>query len=257
MIQHILFEIPKLKSKQAKVYLESFTSHPLYELKEKNKIFVGGFFEQLPSDLPDFLQNYTNLDVDIDWTSQWQSFSPHFNNQNFELDLSSYGIHKVIFLQPGPGFGDLSHPTTKLCLKHMAKLCRGHVVIDFGCGSGILSVAAWVFGAYKVISLEIDGPSIEHTKSNLALNHFPTDFVYESMPPLIDESDSLCIINMTFGEQKVALKPHVLPKKPIRFLSSGILKTQKEDYILWGKTLGVNFEVLDELEGWLVFQGSN
>lgn len=255
MTLHLIFEVLTKDLKEAKFFLEERALHPLYHLQEKKKHFIGGFFTEIPTPLPPFIKNYSILDTEINWTTQWQEFSPNFKDHLFELDLSPYGITRILKLKPGPGFGDLSHPTTKLCLKHMSHLCCGHTVIDFGCGSGILSVAAWAFGAYKVISLEIDQPSIEHAKQNLAFNGFPSSLVLESMPPILDEHDTICVINMTFGEQKIALKDLSIFKRPMQFLSSGILSSQKEKYLSWAKMHDIHFELLDELEGWCLFKG--
>lgn len=255
MTLHLIFDVNVKTLKKAIEFLDSISLHPVYHLQEKNKHSIGGFFENIPSDLPDFLKSYSILDTEIDWLNQWQEFSPHFKNDYFELDLTPYGFNKMLRLLPGPGFGDMSHATTRLCLKHMAHLCNGRTVVDFGCGSGVLSVVAWAFGAYKVISLDIDLASLEHTKKNLKLNEYSNEFVFEKAPSILDEDDSLCVINMTFGEQKIALADLSIFKRSMQFLSSGILSSQKKEYIDWAYIKGLEFELLEELEGWCIFKG--
>jgi ribosomal protein L11 methyltransferase len=73
---------------------------------------------------------------------------------------------------PGAGFGDGRHPTTQLCLQALAALApRGRAwrLLDFGSGSGILSIAGARLGA-AVDAVEIDPRAIEHAERNLALN---------------------------------------------------------------------------------------
>lgn len=255
MIQHLLFQIELRDVTKARTFLQPLSVHPLYELKEKTKVYLGGFFKAVPDSLPDYLSNFTLQDNQVDWMSQWEEFCPHFEDKVFKLELLPYGIHQTLNLLPGPGFGDLSHATTQLCLKHMAKKCATRIVIDYGCGSGVLSVAAWAFGAYKVLSIEIEQEAIAHTKQNLRNNQFPDDYVFDSLPKLLDENDSLCVINMTFGEQKVALKDHELFKKPLHILSSGILKSQQNDYMKWAKSFNCEVHPIDELDGWVIFEG--
>ena len=255
MSYHLLFDVLFKEKNKAIKFLQSKTSEPLYQIKEKAHFAVGGFFYELPKDFPDFLQNYKILNESVDWDSQWEQFSPNINNNRFELNLSLYGVNKKIFLNPGPGFGDLSHATTKLCLETLSQYGKQQTIIDYGCGSGILSVAAWAMNAAEVISIEIEPESILHTQKNLELNQFPSNLVFESLPLRPYDLNLICLINMTFGEQKIALSNLELFPKKTRFLSSGILEEQKQNYIEWGKEKGILFSPLKTLEGWMLFEG--
>lgn len=254
MLVHLQFQISPKDLKKAKAFLEPLSSEPLYIIKEETCIQIGGFFNHTLSDLPVFLSSYTQLDSHVDWSKQWQDFSPHIKNDKLELDLSCYGCKKIIYLKPGPGFGDLSHPTTKLCLKHLAKVDKNLDVIDFGCGSGVLSVAAYAFGAQRVISLEIEPDAISHAKNNLKLNGFRDDLVLSCMPALT-LNHPLCVINMTFGEQKIAFFQLSMFPKNTTFLSSGILQEQKNAYLEWAKSKNLELEMIDKEGKWLLFKG--
>ncbi len=77
-----------------------------------------------------------------------------------------------IYLDPGLAFGTGTHATTALCLQWIdANNLQGMNVIDFGCGSGILAIAALKHGAKKVYCTDIDPQAIESTLSNTANNH--------------------------------------------------------------------------------------
>jgi len=84
-----------------------------------------------------------------------------------------------IELDPGLAFGTGSHPTTRLCLEWLEQNLRGgESVIDYGCGSGILAIAAARLGAKSVIAIDIDEQALISTQSNAQANP-PTDQLIE------------------------------------------------------------------------------
>lgn len=86
----------------------------------------------------------------------------------------------VLNLDPGLAFGTGMHPTTQLCLEWLsANDLSGQTVIDFGCGSGILGVAAGCLGASQVTGLDIDPQALLATEHNASLN----DLVVETLLP--------------------------------------------------------------------------
>ena len=81
-------------------------------------------------------------------------------------------------LDPGLAFGTGSHPTTRLCLRWLAaNLAPGQTVLDYGCGSGILAIAAAKLGAAKVAGTDIDAQAIEASRANAARNGVSARFV--------------------------------------------------------------------------------
>lgn len=78
----------------------------------------------------------------------------------------------AIVLDPGLAFGTGSHPTTRLCLGWLdAHLRTGETVIDYGCGSGILAIAAARLGASRVVGVDIDPQALVAARSNASINH--------------------------------------------------------------------------------------
>ncbi len=76
-----------------------------------------------------------------------------------------------IILEPGMAFGTGTHPTSQMCLLAIETYCRpGDLVIDLGCGSGILSIGAIQCGAQSVLAFDIDAQAIASARHNLALN---------------------------------------------------------------------------------------
>jgi ribosomal protein L11 methyltransferase len=73
----------------------------------------------------------------------------------------------VISLDPGMAFGTGTHPTTQLCLEALEDLVTGHLdVLDLGCGSGILAIAAAKLGAQKIVAVDIDETAVRVTQEN-------------------------------------------------------------------------------------------
>jgi ribosomal protein L11 methyltransferase len=81
------------------------------------------------------------------------------------------GLGNLLELDPGQGFGTGAHPSTRLVLEElMARLGGGEQVLDVGCGSGVLGLAALRLGASRAVGVDIEAPAIETTRRNAALN---------------------------------------------------------------------------------------
>ena len=140
----------------------------------------------------------------------------------------------VIRLDPGLAFGTGSHPTTALCLAWLAaRDLNGLEVIDYGCGSGILAIAAALRGAGTVIAVDIDAQAITACKANLERNGIAADRVLVGQvetTPLV--AADLLIANILAGPL-VELAPRfaALLRPGGEILLSGILQSQLEAII--------------------------
>lgn len=153
--------------------------------------------------------------MSINWKKQWEDHAPTFKNGQAHIPLPG---GKTFPLDPGPGFGDYSHPTTQLMLAHMPPLVKNKPVVDIGCGSGILSIAAAHLGAASVHGIDICPLALTHAKQNAALNHLALAFssTHHTSTP------SIYLMNMIPLEQQDAIKA-VSPAKGSLFLISGLL----------------------------------
>ena len=80
-------------------------------------------------------------------------------------------------LDPGLAFGTGSHPTTRLCLRWLDRhLAGGETLLDYGCGSGILAIAAVKLGAARVDGVDIDTQAVTASRDNAALNNVTAQF---------------------------------------------------------------------------------
>jgi ribosomal protein L11 methyltransferase len=95
------------------------------------------------------------------------------------LDAMSTPSAVVLKLDPGLAFGTGTHPTTALCLRWLdANPPKGQTVVDYGCGSGILGIAALLLGARQAVGVDTDPQALQATAENCAKNaldpaHFP------------------------------------------------------------------------------------
>jgi len=138
----------------------------------------------------------------------------------------------VIRLDPGLAFGTGSHPTTFLCLSWLAGVdLKDYRVIDFGCGSGILAIAACKLGARQVIAVDIDPQALSATASNMQVNNISADQIQLSSPADMDQSQANLLVANILAGPLVDLAPRfaALVKSGGQVLLSGILKTQLDE----------------------------
>ncbi|SET84951.1 50S ribosomal protein L11 methyltransferase [Thalassotalea agarivorans] len=114
---------------------------------------------------------------DKDWEREWMdNFHPMKFGQRLWICPSWREIPEPdavnVMLDPGLAFGTGTHPTTSLCLTWLDGLdLTGKTVVDFGCGSGILSLAALKLGAEKVIGIDIDPQALQASRENAKRNN--------------------------------------------------------------------------------------
>lgn len=110
------------------------------------------------------------------WERSWMS---DFEPQHFGADLWIVPSHcqapeaqaRNIHLDPGLAFGTGTHPTTRLCLQWLATAdLHDKTLLDYGCGSGILGIAAARCGARQIFAVDIDEQALQATKNNATLN---------------------------------------------------------------------------------------
>ncbi|HLE11973.1 MAG: hypothetical protein A2504_06310 [Bdellovibrionales bacterium RIFOXYD12_FULL_39_22] len=122
-----------------------------------------------------FFQEISTLSSD--WNAEWKKhYSPiKISDTLFiipEWEKSNYPSSGHIFINPGQGFGTGNHETTHLCLQLLDELFlpKNPMVLDFGCGSGILGIAAIKLKAALVDFCDIDRQALDNCKENIALN---------------------------------------------------------------------------------------
>ena len=158
-------------------------------------------------------------------------------------------------IDPGLAFGTGSHPTTRLVLGFLEEtILGGERVLDYGCGSGILAVAAAKLGAAGVDAVDVDPQSVEASAANAALNHVAVRaFAPEALPPAQYD----VVVSNILLQPLVLLAPLLAARaRPGgRIALAGILETQAreliEAYAPWFDTA-----VRAQLEGWALVAGN-
>lgn len=173
---------------------------------------------------------------DKDWEREWMdNFHPMQFGQRLWICPSWRSVPDPnainVMLDPGLAFGTGTHPTTALCLKWLDSLdLKDKLVIDYGCGSGILAIAALKLGAKRVIGIDIDPQAIQASRDNAERNNVSHDielYLTKDIPDNL-QADVL-VANILAGPLK-ELEPNINSLiKPAGLLGlSGILTSQSQ-----------------------------
>jgi ribosomal protein L11 methyltransferase len=192
---------------------------------------------------------------DQDWVRLTQSqFEPVEITPTFWIVPSWHepppGAQQVIRLDPGLAFGTGTHPTTRMCLRWIARHPReGQRVLDYGCGSGILAIGAAKHGAAPVDAVDIDEAAVRSTQANAQANGVQ---LAAGLPDQAHGRYDTVLANILATPLKVLaplLTAHVAPGGAL--VLAGILSRQagelKEAYAPY-----CSLEVSDEEDGWIL-----
>jgi ribosomal protein L11 methyltransferase len=161
-----------------------------------------------------------------------------------------------IALDPGLAFGTGSHPTTQLCLRWLAQELRaGQSVLDYGCGSGILAIAACRLGAGRVVGTDIDPDAIAAGRANAQRNGVDATFVPIGGLPAIEGAFDNVVSNI-LANPLISLAPALARQvRPGgRIVLSGILDAQAADVMkAYGRWFTIG--VCERDTGWCALAG--
>jgi ribosomal protein L11 methyltransferase len=159
-------------------------------------------------------------------------------------------------LDPGLAFGTGSHPSTRLCLRWLRRELRaGETVLDFGCGSGILAIAAGRLGASRVMGTDIDPNALTASRANATRNGVDATFLPVDGLSTLDAFD--VVVANILANPLVSLAPalsrHVRPGG--RIVLAGILDAQADAVMtVYGRWF--NIGVCERDEGWCALAGT-
>ena len=233
---------------QAVTYMDA-QDNPVYEpLPGETKLWgetlVTGLFdaETDPAPIIAFFQRHFGKQMpykveqleDKDWVREWMD---HFHPMQFGerlwicpswRDVPDPDAVNVM-LDPGLAFGTGTHPTTALCLQWLDGIdLVGKTVVDFGCGSGILAIAALKLGAARVIGIDIDPQAIQASRDNAERNGVADQlelFLPEDQPKSL-QADIL-VANILAGPLRELAPLMNELVRPCGLLAlSGVLETQ-------------------------------
>lgn len=163
-----------------------------------------------------------------------------------------------LVLDPGLAFGTGSHPTTFLCLQWLTETLRGGPgtqlsLLDYGCGSGILAIAAAKLGAASVLGVDIDANALTAARDNAINNQVALDLRHSK--ETLDERFDIVVANILTNPLCV-LAPLLVGRiaQGGRIALSGVLETQAEQVIAAYAPL-IALQVGASREGWVRLEG--
>ncbi|MCX4315677.1 MAG: 50S ribosomal protein L11 methyltransferase [Lachnospiraceae bacterium] len=209
---------------------------------------------------------------DRDWINNWKEFFHAFRIGEDIVIKPSWQDHQeaevregdlVLEIDPGISFGTGAHETTRLCIEALrAQVKEGDEILDVGCGSGILSIAAVKLGAAHADAIDIDPIAVDATKENMMVNGVSEEQIRTEAGNLIDDT----ALQKQYGKKQydiivaniladilVLLTPVVAPflKPGGCYITSGILDTRAEEVKKAVLQAGLTVEAIKQQNDWV------
>lgn len=200
-----------------------------------------------------------------DWENNWkQYFHPIPVGEKLLIrplweDEYEAGDRKVLNIEPGLAFGTGTHETTRLCLQTLEKhVTDGTTVLDIGCGSGILSIAALILGAEKAVGVDIDALAVKTAIENGEVNGFKEPeytILQGNLTDKVSGKFDVVVANIVADVIILFCKDVAsFMKDDAVFITSGIIDTREQDVIDAFDKYGFEIEKRNTESGWVCFQ---
>lgn len=207
-------------------------------------------------------QHQVEIVEDQDWERSWMdNFKPMRFGRRLWIVPSWHEAPEPeavnLLLDPGLAFGTGTHPTTALCLQWLdsqdLKDCN---VLDFGCGSGILAIAALLLGARHAVGTDIDIQALEASRDNAGRNGIADELFPLYLPEQLPQVEADVLVANILAGPLVALAPQLsgLVKSGGRLALSGILAEQGEE-VAAAYAQDFDLDPIATLDGWVRITG--
>ncbi len=160
------------------------------------------------------------------------------------------GDYIDIVLDPGMAFGTGQHPTTKLCLEAIERVCHEAApesMLDMGAGSGLLAIAAGKLGAKGIVAIDNDPISVEASRVNAGINGVTLESLLNDTPP--DRTFDLVVANILAGPL-IEMAPKLAKCVGSHLILSGLLREQVDAVSQAYISEGMKIIRTDALEEW-------
>lgn len=204
---------------------------------------------------------------DEDWANNWKKYYKPLAVGKRLLILPSWeeapaGNRRMpLRLDPGMAFGSGTHPTTNMCLSFLdSTVQKGDTLLDLGCGSGILAVAALLLGAKSAVAVDIDPVAEKVAHENALLNAVDAHLSVLVGDILTDKAlqnavlgsyDLICANIVADVILRLAPLARTLLAPGGAFLVSGVIDERKDEVLLRLAACGFTVETVSETEGWV------
>ena len=202
----------------------------------------------------EFFKIETTTIKDSDWENSWKDYFDILNIgekfvivptwREYENEENKY----VINIDPGMAFGTGGHETTSLCIKNLEKYVKPHDnIIDVGCGSGILSIAASYLTDGEIKAVDLDKLAVDVSRENFALNNLENRITVEEASLLTKETKKYNVIVANILAHIIELMlddAYKLLEDGGYYITSGIIKDKKDE--LLEKMLERGFKLVEE-----------
>ena len=164
------------------------------------------------------------------------------------------GVAQVVRIDPGLAFGTGSHPTTRLVLEFLDRtMCGGERVLDYGCGSGILAIAAAKLGAARVDAVDVDPKAIEVTRENARANAVA---VSACLPEALAPGRYDVLVANILAQPLIVLAPLIAARteRGARIALAGVLESQAEE-VAQAYAAHFDIAIAARQEAWALISG--
>ncbi|WP_281687657.1 50S ribosomal protein L11 methyltransferase [Pseudomonas citronellolis] len=207
-------------------------------------------------------QHQVEIVEDQDWERSWMdNFKPMRFGRRLWIVPSWHEAPEPeavnLLLDPGLAFGTGTHPTTALCLEWLdGQELAGDTVLDFGCGSGILAIAALLLGAKQALGTDIDPQALEASRDNATRNGIDPALFPVYLPADLPAGQADVVVANILAGPLVSLAGQLtsLVKPGGRLALSGILAEQAEE-VRAAYAGAFELEPTAEREGWVRISG--
>ena len=215
-----------------------------------------GELEQLGQNINigEFFKIETTTIKDSDWENSWKDYFDILNIGEKFVIVPTWREYKneenkyVINIDPGMAFGTGGHETTSLCIKNLEKYVKPHDnIIDVGCGSGILSIAASYLTDGEIKAVDLDKLAVDVSRENFALNNLENRIAVEEASLLTKETKKYNVIVANILAHIIELMlddAYRLLEDGGYYITSGIIKDKKDE--LLEKMLERGFKLVEE-----------
>lgn len=233
----------------------------IYSEDKNQLIFVQKELERVLPDLhiPVTEGMFVITEIDGSWRDSWKdSFKPIFVKDMFAIlppweNPEAFTQKFKITIDPGMAFGTGQHETTRLCLEAMLGVSKLNRVLDVGTGSGILAIAAHMLGASQIVGTDLDPDCIPIAVENAQKNGISDIlFVHQSCDQITPDHGFDTIIANIQSTPLKSILPEIkrLAAPHANIILSGILTSERDDFVSFAKSLGFVFRSTIDLNDW-------